>query len=26
VDNFGVERILDIPFSIEDRANTETAR
>ena len=26
VDNFGVERILYIPFSIEDRANTETAR
>ena len=26
VDNFGVERTLDIPFSIEDRANTETAR
>lgn len=26
VDNFGVERTLDIPFSIEDRANTKTAR
>ena len=24
VDNFGVERTLDIPFSIEDRANTDT--
>ena len=24
VDNFRVERTLDIPFSIEDRANTDT--
>lgn len=26
VDNFGVERTLDIPFSIEDKTNTETIK